>query len=95
MALNQQLSTLFSGDDSAVAPPVPIPNTAVKRCSPDGSTAIGRARVGRRQNQNPVAFISTGFLPMAKPEWSRGAVSDMDGQAREGSRRVSGSERVN
>jgi hypothetical protein len=22
----------------------------VKRCSPDGSTAIGRARVGRRQN---------------------------------------------
>ena len=39
-----------SGDTSAVVPPVPIPNTAVKRCSPDGSTAIGRARVGRRQN---------------------------------------------
>ena len=39
-----------SGDSSAVVPPVPIPNTAVKRCSPDGSTAIGRARVGRRQN---------------------------------------------
>jgi hypothetical protein len=39
-----------SGDYSAVAPPVPIPNTAVKRCSPDGSTAIGCARVGRRQN---------------------------------------------
>jgi len=34
-------------------------------------------------------------LLMAKPEWSRGAASDMDGQAREGSRRVSGSERVN
>jgi hypothetical protein len=42
-----------SGDSSAVAPPVPIPNTAVKRCSPDGSTAIGRARVGRRQNKTP------------------------------------------
>src|SRR2546429_5456153 len=39
-----------SGDNSAVAPPVPIPNTEVKRCSPDGSTATGRARVGRRQN---------------------------------------------
>ena len=42
-----------SGDYSAVAPPVPIPNTAVKRCSPDGSTAIGRARVGRRQSKMP------------------------------------------
>src|SRR5712692_4096232 len=49
-ALRSQPSTLFSGDTSAVAPPVPIPNTAVKRCSPDGSTAIGCARVGRRQN---------------------------------------------
>jgi hypothetical protein len=45
-----------SGDNSAVAPPVPIPNTAVKRCSPDGSTAIGRARVGRRQNKTPSMF---------------------------------------
>jgi hypothetical protein len=42
-----------SGDISAVAPPVPIPNTEVKRCSPDGSTAIGRARVGRRQSKMP------------------------------------------
>ena len=39
-----------SGDPSAVAPPVLIPNTEVKRCSADGSTATGRARVGRRQN---------------------------------------------
>ncbi len=51
-----------SGDCSAVAPPVPIPNTAVKRCSPDGSTAIGRARVGRRQNKNSAELISAGFL---------------------------------
>jgi hypothetical protein len=42
-----------SGDNSVVAPPVPIPNTEVKRCSPDGSTAIGRARVGRRQSKTP------------------------------------------
>src|SRR6266851_3270297 len=50
-----------SGDNSAVAPPVPIPNTAVKRCSPDGSTAIGRARVGRRQNQMPGGLIPSGI----------------------------------
>jgi hypothetical protein len=36
-----------------VAPPVPIPNTEVKRCSPDGSATIGCARVGRRQNKRP------------------------------------------
>jgi hypothetical protein len=45
-----------------VAPPVPIPNTEVKRCSPDGSTATGRARVGRRQSKNPGEFISSGFF---------------------------------
>src|SRR5438034_5792451 len=45
--------TRTSGDNSAAAPPVPIPNTEVKRCSPDGSTATGRARVGRRQNRAP------------------------------------------
>ena len=50
-----------SGDHSAVAPPVPIPNTAVKRCSPDGSPAIGRARVGRRQNKSP-GELSSGLL---------------------------------
>ena len=52
---------LGSGDNNAVAPPVPIPNTEVKRCSPDGSTAIGRARVGRRQSKNPAGF-PVGFL---------------------------------
>ncbi len=43
-----------SGDPSAVAPPVPIPNTEVKRCSPDGSASIGRARVGRCQSYAPL-----------------------------------------
>ena len=42
-----------SGDLSAVAPPVPIPNTEVKRCSPDGSASIGCARVGRCQYYGP------------------------------------------
>jgi hypothetical protein len=42
-----------SGDPSAVAPPVPIPNTEVKRCSPDDSTSIGCAKVGRRQSYAP------------------------------------------
>ena len=54
-----------SGDNSVVAPPVPIPNTEVKRCSPDGSTATGRARVGRRQNKNPGEFYPRGFLLLA------------------------------
>jgi hypothetical protein len=36
-----------------VAPPVPIPNTEVKRCSPDDSTSIGCAKVGRRQSYAP------------------------------------------
>ena len=38
-----------SGDISVVVPPVPIPNTEVKRCSPDDSTSIGCAKVGNRQ----------------------------------------------
>ena len=42
-----------SGDPSAVAPPVPIPNTEVKRCSPDDSASIGCAKVGRRQIYAP------------------------------------------
>ena len=42
-----------SGDLSAVEPPVPIPNTEVKRCSPDDSASIGCAKVGRRQYLRP------------------------------------------
>ena len=42
-----------SGDPSAVAPPVPIPNTAVKRCSPDDSACLACAKVGRRQSHAP------------------------------------------
>ena len=38
-----------SGDHSAVEPPVPIPNTEVKRRSADGSLTTGHARVGRCQ----------------------------------------------
>src|SRR5438105_7984589 len=55
-------SQLPSGDPSAVAPPVPIPNTEVKRCSPDGSVTIGCARVGRRQNPAPNAFRGWAFF---------------------------------
>ena len=52
----EALSVAESGDPSAVAPPVPIPNTEVKRCSPDGSASIGCARVGRRQNLRPASW---------------------------------------
>jgi hypothetical protein len=65
--LDPPSSHLSSGDPSAVAPPVPIPNTEVKRCSPDGSATIGRARVGRRQNKMPGEFISSGILFSGTP----------------------------
>ena len=45
----------LSGDHSAVEPHVPIPNTEVKRCSPDDSASIGRAKVGHRQYLPPLA----------------------------------------
>src|SRR5512133_2563835 len=65
----QRKALLGSGDNSVVAPPVPIPNTEVKRCSPDGSTAIGRARVGRRQNKMPGELLigHFAFFPMVGP----------------------------
>src|SRR5256885_15917434 len=70
-----------SGDNSAVAPPVPIPNTEVKRCSPDGSATIGCARVGRRQNKMPGEVTHRAFCfgtptraqPEVVREWRRGA----------------------
>ena len=77
-AIHQKLApsaALSSGDNSAVAPPVPIPNTEVKRCSPDGSTAKGRARVGRRQNKNPGELTSSGFLLMESPTLAENTAS--------------------
>ena len=38
-----------SGDHGTVVPPVPIPNTEVKRCCADDSMAKGYAKVGRCQ----------------------------------------------
>src|SRR3954467_15119236 len=73
---------LRSGDLSLVAPPVPIPNTEVKRCSPDGSTAIGRARVGRRQNKDPGEFIigvfafGVGYSSRKQGEFGSGRLDD-------------------
>jgi len=43
----------------------------------------------------PGEFISSGILLLAKPEWSELGSRDMDGQACEDGRRVSGRERVN
>ena len=39
--------TTFPGDHSEEVTPVPIPNTAVKGLSGDGTAAIGRGRVAR------------------------------------------------
>ena len=56
-----------SGDPSAVDPPVPIPNTEVKRCSPNGSASLGCARVGHRQNKMPGRTKrSAGFFVVLK-----------------------------
>jgi hypothetical protein len=40
---------LSSGGHSTVAPPGPIPNPEVKRCSANGSVVKGYVRVGRCQ----------------------------------------------
>ena len=86
-----------SGDNSAVVPPVPIPNTAVKRCSPDGSTATGRARVGRRQSRmsggNPIGHFA--FLASPTRLSRRGLGEGGSGEHGElGSRRVAGQARA-
>ncbi len=89
--LPSNVSVLISGDSSAVAPPVPIPNTAVKRCSPDGSTAIGRARVGRRQNRTPAGQTICGcFFRVAYSSREHAVLGSrrVDGQARAGSGRA-------
>ena len=83
-----KLARQISGDYCAVAPPVPIPNTEVKRCSPDGSTATGRARVGRRQSKMPGGTPS-GILLSGDAYSSREhdvlGRRRVDGQAGEGS----------
>ncbi len=48
-----------SGDHGTVVPPVPIPNTEVKRCCADDSWAIGPAKVGRCQIKSPRASKET------------------------------------
>jgi len=52
------LKFLSSGDPCVAVPPVPIPNTEVKRLSADGSASLGCARVGRCQSY-PVGSVKT------------------------------------
>ena len=49
------------GDHSVVDPPDPMPNSAVKRNSADGSVGLPHVRVGHRQ-----AFIYFHFLEKMK-----------------------------
>ena len=42
-------STFLSDDNSELEPPDPIPNSAVKRFSADGSVGFPHVRVGHRQ----------------------------------------------
>ncbi len=52
------------GGDSAVVPPDPMPNSAVKRRSADGSVGSPHVRVGNCQALYPVNTLSVswGFL---------------------------------
>jgi hypothetical protein len=46
---NNNYLQIFSDEHSAVAPPDPIPNSAVKRSCADGSVGFPHVRVGHRQ----------------------------------------------
>ncbi len=50
-----------SGDFCVVVPPVPIPNTEVKRHSADGSACLACARVGRCQSLCPAPVEKPGL----------------------------------
>ncbi len=52
----------FFGDHKAVVRPVPIPNTAVKRCLADGSGCIASARVGCLQIKIKTPELVPAFL---------------------------------
>ena len=52
----------MSGSDGGEVTPVPIPNTAVKFPSADGSWGFASARVGRRQAKKPAGFWPAGFI---------------------------------
>ena len=55
-----------SGGHGTVAPPVPIPNTEVKRCCADDSMTKGYAKVGHCQISNPSPQGGGFFLSNAK-----------------------------
>ena len=53
------------GDNRALEPPDPIPNSEVKRRIADGSVGIPHVRVGHRQaskKENPSSAFATGVL---------------------------------
>ena len=52
---------MFGGDSEEVTP-VPIPNTAVKLFSADGSWGFPPVRVGRRQANEKISYCAGLFL---------------------------------
>src|ERR1700761_5350313 len=65
-----------SGDLRSLAPPVPIPNTEVKRAFADGSASIGCARVGRCQYHEPRrGKPRRGFFLPERWRWTRTEVN--------------------
>ena len=53
---------LLPDDTSVLEPPEPIPNSAVKRHSADGSVGSPHVRVGRRQDFYPKPRHRRGFF---------------------------------
>src|SRR5580692_11516761 len=62
-----------------MAPPVPIPNTEVKRAFADGSASLGCARVGRCQYHEPrgrkLLRGSFFIFPVRHPEHVEGSLT--------------------
>ncbi len=57
VSTHQKETAWHCGGYGGSAPPVPIPNTAVKASSADGTAACSVGRVGRRRNAKPFFSI--------------------------------------
>ena len=63
----------LSDDNSELEPPDPIPNSAVKRFSADGSVGFPHVRVGHRQAyfEHPAQASRVFFFVRKKSFWAR------------------------
>ena len=71
----KSIQASLPGDNRALEPPDPIPNSEVKRRIADGSVGLPHVRVGHRQAliRNPVTRLSGGIFLWAQGIDYRGA----------------------